>query len=102
MGIGLVLLKILILAVEEIIFLVAADFQHDFPQIIGNLDHVLFKLDGVEVMVGKPADEADGQDASGKPQDYLLAYIQIQEIPPGGQNAVGPAPEPENPGIAIL
>jgi hypothetical protein len=35
-------------------------------------------------MVGKPADKTDGQDARGKSQDYLLANIQVQEIPPGG------------------
>jgi hypothetical protein len=36
-------------------------------------------------MVGKSADKADGQDAGGKSQNYLLAYIQIQAMPPGGQ-----------------
>ena len=84
MNIGLVLSEILVQAVEEIVFLVAANFQHDLPQIIGNLDHVLFQFDGMEVMVGKPADKTDGQDAGGKPQNYLLANIQVQEIPPGG------------------
>jgi hypothetical protein len=29
-------------------------------------------------VVGKPADEADGQDTSGEAYDDLLAYVQMQ------------------------
>ena len=76
-GIPPVLLQVLIGAVQQVVLFVAPNFQDDFPQVVGNLDHVLLKFDGVQIMIGKPADEADGQDAGGEAQDDLLAYVQV-------------------------
>ena len=63
LGVALVLAKILLLAVKEVILLITADFQDHLPQVVGDLNDVLLHFDGPEVMIGKAADESDGQDA---------------------------------------
>ena len=80
LGIALVLAKILLLAIEEIIFFVAADFQDYLPQVVGDLDDALLHLDGLEIVVGKAADDADAQDGSDQTDDHLLADVQMHGV----------------------
>jgi RNase H-fold protein (predicted Holliday junction resolvase) len=41
---------------------------------------VLLQFDGVEIVIGKPADKTYGQDTGGETADHFLANIQAQGV----------------------